>query len=754
MNFKTLPLRRIAFVVAMLPASVTLAGDSSAARAARMLGHSEHGPEFDEGPREKPVKLEGIGSTHLPITTKVPEVQQWFDQGNTLLHSFWYYEAERSFRWCLKLDPECAMAWWGLARCSDRDDNGKRLRKCLYEAVRRKDSVTRAERLYIEAWENAYHDFLASTGDTESSKPGSPDGEIAKGLEKIALEFPNDVEAKALYVRYTMSDESKRLGNEMIVRDILAKEPDHPGAHHYRIHNWDGKEGKQALESCARYGVIAPNIGHADHMPGHVYSGVGMWHEAAIWMDIATRVEKRSMTQRMIFPFSDWNYRHNRNYLCYIQEQLGIASLSEDGARELLSTPLDPRFNDATKGDEATIYSEGLRALLRNLIKFERFDDVTREGVVPWKDTLECRAWRPYAEALAAFARHDVVTLREREKKLAELKAEQGKKPRGDERDLDIGLLDDEVRGLLAHADGRALEAYEILLPAAKHQADGFEGGNDLPTHPRFLYTVLGELYLSDGCPKLAREAFLRTLDSVKNDGFALSGLARAEHALGNIPAATDAAARLAFVWSAADPKLRWLSTVKALGLNATPKDDSPAPQRPYDTRALESYGPGTWKPNPAPTLAVLDSSGSNVSLDAYRGKNVIVVFYLGDQCPHCIEQLQKFDQRAGDFAKRDATVLAISRDAPEKNKKSEALGALAVRLLSDPDHANARRFHSYDDFEEMEIHSTIFIDRNGDLRWARTGGDPFMDLDFLLNEIDRVDAMRSSAPAPAAPRG
>ena len=83
-------------------------------------GHSRHGTAFDSGLRQRPWKMEGIGHTHFPITTKVPEVQEWFDQGNTLLHSFWFEEAERSFRWCIKLDPDCAMAYWGLARYGTR----------------------------------------------------------------------------------------------------------------------------------------------------------------------------------------------------------------------------------------------------------------------------------------------------------------------------------------------------------------------------------------------------------------------------------------------------------------------------------------------------------------------------------------------------------------------------------------------------------------------------------------------------------
>src|SRR5215471_3732094 len=82
-------------------------------------GHSHQGDAFDIGPRQKPWRMDGIGKVHFPITTAKPEVQEWFDQGVALLHSFWYYEAERSFRWCLKLEPGNAMAYWGLARSSD-----------------------------------------------------------------------------------------------------------------------------------------------------------------------------------------------------------------------------------------------------------------------------------------------------------------------------------------------------------------------------------------------------------------------------------------------------------------------------------------------------------------------------------------------------------------------------------------------------------------------------------------------------------
>jgi hypothetical protein len=290
-------------------------------------GHSSHGSAFDSGMRSKPWKMEGIGDTPFPITCKNAEVQMWFNQGNALLHSFWFEEAERSFRWCLKLDPDCAMAYWGLARCGYNwfaaggkvgDDPNDRYRLFLNEAIRRKDKVTDRERMYIEAWEKGF-------------APGveKPNTILQVELSTIAVKYPDDIEAKALLAFHSInSTPGAAYSTQLIINQILAKNPLHPGAHHASIHNWDYADPTQALLSCAMYGKSAPAIGHALHMPGHCYTKMGMWHEAAISMDSATRTELRYMNQRLALPYETWNYPHNRNYLCYIQEQLGMADAS------------------------------------------------------------------------------------------------------------------------------------------------------------------------------------------------------------------------------------------------------------------------------------------------------------------------------------------------------------------------------------------------------------------------------------------
>src|SRR6266498_2578387 len=139
--------RILAFAVIVAPLG---AFESGAPSVLSRLGHSQHGDAFDTGPREKPWPMTGIGEAHFPITTRNPEVQRWFDQGNALLHSFWDYEAERAFRWCLKLEADNAMAYWGLARSVEGYERGKDF---IREAARRKDKVSEREQLYIEALE-------------------------------------------------------------------------------------------------------------------------------------------------------------------------------------------------------------------------------------------------------------------------------------------------------------------------------------------------------------------------------------------------------------------------------------------------------------------------------------------------------------------------------------------------------------------------------------------------------------------------
>ncbi|MEO7994802.1 MAG: peroxiredoxin family protein, partial [bacterium] len=648
---------------------------------------------------------------------------------------------------------ECAMAYWGLALCVDPvdDDSTKRFLDFLSEAIKRKDTVSPRERAYLEAYERVY--FAEQTGaiDAEPFHPGMDRTALAHELELLVLQYPDDLEAKSLLVLARLGD-SNRYGQEAIIREILAVAPDHPAAHHFRVHTWDGQEGIAALDSCERYGNIAWQSGHANHMPGHVYSGVGMWHEAAIWMDRATRTEQAYMQQRLALPFETWNYAHNRNYLAFIQEQLGLPTMALAGAREMLAAPLDPQFNSLKDG---RTHREGRMALIRGLVKYERWDEILKDDAVEWGASDEDKLTRAYARGLAQLGKGDIHGAIDEQIAFRAIK--EGMPAGNDDRKESWkssanGFMEAEFAAGIAAAQGNPLEAVRLLSEVAPLQAESYRYTNDPPEYPHLLYTVLGDVQLANDAPTLAAAAYRKTLEINLNDAFALSGLARAEFQAGHRAAAQEAYSHLLAVWSDAEPGLRWMIAADALGLKQTPIDSSSRPQRDYRAQVLDTFGPQAWEPYPAPEFDALDSSGAPVTLAEYRGAPVVLVFYLGEGCAHCVEQLQAINKRSADFDSRGVKVLAISSETPEQQAASEKLGGLYCRLLSDTAHSNAKRFRAYDDFEELELHATILIDGAGRVDWLRAGGDPFTDLDFLFQEIDRLKDTDHETEADLAP--
>jgi len=290
-------------------------------------------------------------------------------------------------------------------------------------------------------------------------------------------------------------------------------------------------------------------------------------------------------------------------------------------------------------------------------------------------------------------------------------------------------------------ARGDTLAGLKLLSEAAEKEFDFQRTYADPPIYPESLYNSLGEAYLQTKSPLLAEKAFDKALDLTKNDIWALSGMVRAANALGEKDKAQDAMARLIYVAGDADKELAIYQRAIATGVTATARDSSPGAQRNYLRTSLEKFGPDKWEPYAAPALDVKDADGKRVTLDEYKGKNVILVFYLGAECPHCTRQLHAIGEKKADWDRLNAVVLAVSSATPDSNASGlKAFGDLPIRLLSDDHFANAHRFHSYDDFEEMELHSTILIDKQGRVYWARNGGDPFSDTSFLVKQLERMN--------------
>ena len=713
----------------------------SAAHADAPSAHSLHGEAFDEGPRQHARLLEGMGEIRFPVTAKDPLVERFVEQGLAQIHTFYYFEAERSFRQAAFLDPSCAMAYWGMALANQ--NNAKRgaafIRKA--EDAAGKVQVTDRERKYIDAVKASFVE-------------GRPDKErregYVKGLEAIVLAYPDDIEAKALLawgiIALSWSGEriSSRVAVNVLLDEVLRKSPLHPGAHHYRIHLWDGNDPIQAALSAEAYARAAPGIAHAWHMPGHIYNGLARWKDAAYQQEGSARVDHAQLVASMTMPFEIHNYVHNQHYLIAQLLHLGRARDALDFARNLIELPRDPGRN--TKGDGGSAQRLGRFCLMKTCVRFELWRELLADRSLDWSDVPQEKAWRAYSRGLSHLG------LGEREASLAEadeldrIAAEAAKKPGWDADLMETARL--ELRGRLLVAEGKLLEAFALLDKAARMQVEKFDG--DLGPYPHPLHEALGFAHLEAQNWGLAEACFRDVLSRRKDSVVSSAGLSEALVRRGRPDEAREARERIA-VAADPDPELPLLRRMASLpGLPVHKPDRGTLTSSQAEPRApLEPLGPKLWTPPDAPELALVDMGGSEVRLSSLRGRPVVIIFHLGLSCPHCLEQLRAFAKEAKGFQEARAEVLAASADETQALRDFTAgpEGAkLPFRFLTDPGRKGARAYRIHDEFEDLPLHGTVLVDSEGKIRWARASAEPFMDAAFVLEELKRTEAIISRA--------
>jgi len=679
--------------------------------------HSHLAPAFDQGPRQAAHLMSGVGNVHFPVTTSSSLAQKFFDQGVNLLYCFSWYEAERSFRQAAHIDPECAMAYWGMAMC----DNA-RGKEFLAIGQQKMQHVTDRERLYINALAINFR----------SGEERSRVADNIKALEALTFAYPDDVEAKAilawaLYKQQQDGAISYRAAIDALLRQVLAKNPMHPGAHHFRIHMWDGVGAENALDSCRAFSKAAPSVGHALHMPGHIYARLGMWDEAVRAMDASARAERKYFYNEHELPYESWDYGHDQDFLI---SSLGYNGRLKDAIAlswELIDIPHDPQFNTGATQSAA---GAGRFGIMRMRVRGERWDEILTGSDAGWTDSSEDRAWAAYSRGLAFLGKNNMPAAAAQLTELDKIKAE------GDQAEC----AREELRGRIAIISGDAKSGIELLQKAADTEKAKFKYGDPIG-YPRPLYETLAWAQIVTKQYKEAEATLKEGLERNPNNGFALCLKIQCLAAEGSRAEAAAAYTQLSRAWAHADPDIPALQQVKLLHLG----DTSHAPPFPSPYRVpvdLARSGPASWQPFPAPDITVIDKNGAHVQLSEYRGHNVILVFTLGGSCPRCNKQLDAFTKDAAAFAALDTTILAVSSDTVESIKAYSA-GATdsPIHLLSDPHGEAARQCKAHDDFENLDLHSTLMIDREGRVWWFRAGSEPFDDLKFLKQEIVRMDA-------------
>jgi Tfp pilus assembly protein PilF len=262
-----------------------------------------------------------LGKVHFETSCK-PDAQQHFDQAMLYQHSFWYRASQKSFEEALKADPECAIAYWGIALSLLYNPHVAPPLKNLAEGAAALEkgqtagAKTQRERDYIDALSAMYTDYDKLDHRTRVLT-------YLKAMEQLAQRYPDDDEAQihyALALNVAASPADKTYANQLkgaaILEKIWTRQPEHPGIAHYLIHLYDTPAlAERGLTAARRYAKVAPAAAHAQHMPSHIFTRLGYWQESIASNTESGRVAKASA------DFHD--QLHSMDYLVYAYLQLG-----------------------------------------------------------------------------------------------------------------------------------------------------------------------------------------------------------------------------------------------------------------------------------------------------------------------------------------------------------------------------------------------------------------------------------------------
>ena len=344
-----------------------------------------------------------IGTIRFEVSCR-PEVKADFEAAVALLHSFFYEEARRRFLEIAERDPQCAMAWWGVAMTwyhplwapptADEMKQGA----AAVEKANRIGGRTDLEKGLIAAIDAFFRaDDAPAPSEPIAETCHGPRALSARavcfrqGMERLRKTHPDNLEVKTFYALSllgTAPPTDKLYQNQIaaaaLLESLAEKNPDHPGIPHYIIHAYDYPSlAARGLEAARHYAEIAPVVPHALHMPSHIYTRMGMWKES-IDSNLASAVAARDYAARYHGGAASNDELHALDYMEFAYLQTG----REAKAAEIVEH-------------------------VRNLRKFfpeKDFAAAYAVGAIPSRYALERRRWTeaadlvmPHPELLKAF---------------------------------------------------------------------------------------------------------------------------------------------------------------------------------------------------------------------------------------------------------------------------------------------------------------------------------------------------------------
>ena len=468
-----------------------------------------------------------FGTVHFANSCSA-EVQPLFERGVALLHSFWYAEGTKTFAAVAKADPACAMAHWGTAITLFGNPftwplTGTALPEgwAAVERAKAANAKTQRERDYIGAIEAFYKDADKVDHRTRAVA-------YLKAMEQITERYPEDSEASIFYalaLNATALPADKTYANQLkaagILEKVFAAQPDHPGVAHYLIHSYDYPSiAQQGLNAARRYASIAPDAPHALHMPGHIFTRLGLWDES-----IETNIRSAKVSENHA------ELLHAMDYMAYAYLQQG-----RDGDAKRVA---DHIADLGTLNNKQFVAAFALAVIpARYAMERGHWADAAKlvlspsEADFPWKAIPQAEAQLVYARAIGAGRSGDAAAVKRNIERLQALRAAvvELKLPYWPQQ-LDIQLK--VASAWAAYAEGNKAEALRLMRAGAD-----LESASDKhPVSPGYVVPareLLGDMLMEMKQPAQALQAYEDSSKREPNRFRTLAGAARAAEQSGD----------------------------------------------------------------------------------------------------------------------------------------------------------------------------------------------------------------------------
>jgi tetratricopeptide (TPR) repeat protein len=495
-----------------------------------------------------------LGDHHYAITTDVPAAQDYFDQGLRLYYAFNHAEGVRAFRQAQRLDPECAMCWWGEALAWGPNINlpmdsasGVAAYAALQGALERLDGASEKERALIRALAERY-------GSVPPADRAPLDSAYAGAMAVVAGEYPGDPEAAVLYAESEMdlrpwdywTPDAKPAGGMATalshLERVIESDEEHPGACHFFIHAVEAVHPDRAVACAERLANLMPGAGHLVHMPGHIYIRVGRYMDAVQANHHAVHADETYIQDQRpgMGMYTAGYYPHNYDFLAFAESMTGRSEAAMEAAGKLAELVPAEMLGQPGMG----FLQHWVTRRYQMAIRYARWDYILEQAAPDTALEHALAMWH-YARgrALAATGEVDAAEAElEALREIAEDPAQQSHRLEFNTSASVLAIAVEVLAGKMAGARGDHDGAIGHLRMAVDAEAALLYG--EPPEWSVPVRHDLGAALLEAGRYAEAEAVYREDLDRFRENGWSLAGLTRAVEAQGRSEEAAGLAAR------------------------------------------------------------------------------------------------------------------------------------------------------------------------------------------------------------------